>query len=495
MADQKISDLTEIAIAEVLETDEFALVSKDAAPDETKKMTVKTERQVISSRSFEVETGTVAAGEVVELVQDKARKGAGDNLIVGQNNDVAISVASLTADCDSLTETRSVHVGDGDAFVGNIVTDAITFGSAQNFATSTNLEKIIALTPSLVVVLYRNNAVSSGHLHVRAGTISGTTITWGTAVLVTAFVNTVENQISIDRLSDTHFVCVFENTGTLSQIAVGSVSGTTITLGTPVNLVGTGSAVHSSSVAALSSSEAIAVFFDGTDTQSAYITISGTVPTVNTPVEAHSGAADNPSLTAIDRNSVIYVHVPFSNDYEYQIISKQGLTLSITAVEGLFTITSRLESRMIGVGDNRFVAMLTNIGVGADVVIFQLTNGKLRQVGSSASVGGGNTTNGTGLARLSRGQIITSQYDSTATAIRAIVVDVTKLLGVAQTGATAPNNIMVATGGKSNIHSALVKGNQYYSDDGDLSNDVRAPRIGTAISTTELQLELEDSKA
>ena len=79
------------------------------------------------------------------------------------------------------------------------------------------------------VTAFRNRA-SSNRIEVRAGSLSGTTITWGTAQTSN---NDNDQNVRIAGDNNGGFVVLFENTSDGHQYAVaGTVSGSTITLGT-----------------------------------------------------------------------------------------------------------------------------------------------------------------------------------------------------------------------------------------------------------------------
>jgi hypothetical protein len=119
--------------------------------------------------------------------------------------------------------------------------------------------QIVALSATLVVTGYIESG--TGDFYVKAGSISGTTITWGTAVLVTLAIGSGNNTYGISRLSATEFiVSIAKNTTVLSNY--GSVSGTTITLGAQDTYTGGGAALYSVMSYPISSTSALVVYYD-----------------------------------------------------------------------------------------------------------------------------------------------------------------------------------------------------------------------------------------
>ena len=99
---------------------------------------------------------------------------------------------------------------------------------------ATDRIQIVSLTSTLVVISYRD--INSTRPYVVACTISGTTITVGTAILIVA---TAPQGISVCSLDATDFVVSVGLAGNLKSW-VGSVSGTVISLGTTQDSLITG---------------------------------------------------------------------------------------------------------------------------------------------------------------------------------------------------------------------------------------------------------------
>ena len=96
--------------------------------------------------------------------------------------------------------------------------------------------QVVCLSNDLIVVSYIRDSNNYGY--VVAGTISGAgSITWGTAIsLSTQSNDTVP--IAIDRLTDSTFAIAYQisSPGFDLRCHAGSVSGTTITMGTPITI-------------------------------------------------------------------------------------------------------------------------------------------------------------------------------------------------------------------------------------------------------------------
>lgn len=118
--------------------------------------------------------------------------------------------------------------------------------------------QVVALSATLVVTGWSQQ--TTGDFYVTAGSISGTTITWGTSVLQTSAASTI-NPYGISRLSATEFIVSLGHGATIRS-NYGSVSGTTITLGAVNTYTGGGAALYSAMSYPISSTSALVVYYD-----------------------------------------------------------------------------------------------------------------------------------------------------------------------------------------------------------------------------------------
>ena len=170
-----------------------------------------------------------------------------------------ISLATLSA--TSVIITYHVATATYASRILTLSSGLITAISAQNTVTAasaTLYPQLVALSSTLVVTGWFNN--STGNFNVVAGSISGTTVTWGTFVLQTSASNGT-NAYGISRLSDTEFI-VSLGTGATILSNYGSVSGTTITLGAQDTYTGGGSFICSTMSYPISSTSALVVHYD-----------------------------------------------------------------------------------------------------------------------------------------------------------------------------------------------------------------------------------------
>jgi len=126
--------------------------------------------------------------------------------------------------------------GYGIAIVGTVSGTSISFGSTTDFLTAqvSNIGLAYDSTNSKVVVCCRNGGNSNSG-NARVGTVSGTSISFGTDVTYNSGSSTNENQIVYDTNAQ-KMVVAFRDIGNSSYgtAIVGTVSGTDISFGSEV---------------------------------------------------------------------------------------------------------------------------------------------------------------------------------------------------------------------------------------------------------------------
>lgn len=148
---------------------------------------------------------------------------------------------------DKKTENKFVVLGNGwdstnsgRAWVGTISGTTITFGSESNYnSDAAAVHSDFCYDPRTADKIYVCFADSnnSNYGTAQVGTISGTTITWGTSSIYNSGTS-YDNQISADPNQDGKSVIVYKDNsdnGGYGNLVVGTISGTTITYGSEIN--------------------------------------------------------------------------------------------------------------------------------------------------------------------------------------------------------------------------------------------------------------------
>lgn len=148
--------------------------------------------------------------------------------------------------------------------------------TSVNAATVTGVG-ITALSPTLALIVYREN---TGNIIARTLTISGTTITVNTAL--TFVTSSAAALCPVVAVSATQaVVCFTNNLGTSFDACTLNISGTTVTAGAVITVIGT--AVSTASIAKRSSTEVVACAgYSSTNVGVYPISISGTTLTAGT---------------------------------------------------------------------------------------------------------------------------------------------------------------------------------------------------------------------
>ena len=121
----------------------------------------------------------------------------------------------------------------GTAIVGTVSGTSISFGTAVIFASPSIIDVSAAYdsTNNKVVIAYRDLASSSYGKSI-VGTVSGTSISFGSAVVFESA--TASNIRAVYDSTDSKIVVAFTGTSDYGKAVVGTVSGTSISFGTSV---------------------------------------------------------------------------------------------------------------------------------------------------------------------------------------------------------------------------------------------------------------------
>ena len=152
---------------------------------------------------------------------------------------------------------------------------AITVGSVANFSSGQATHHCSAMLDTNKVVLVYHDVNDSSKTKIVVGTISGTTVSWGTAAIINSgyFLNSNKTGIAV-LSSGLVVVCFNDNSSTTSQVVACTISGTTVTVGTPISI---GNSCVNPRISALSSTSFVLAYRNGITTYGG--TVVGTVST------------------------------------------------------------------------------------------------------------------------------------------------------------------------------------------------------------------------
>ncbi|GEM_PF-3934034 len=280
------------------------------------------------------------------------------------------TTGALTAKLKQLTYDYTVDSGSSSIAVGDIV--SYTGGNVQKgFVGSTgsstpaasvasSYNAVATLDSTHIVVAYKGT--SNTFANAVVGTLSGTsTISWGTPVALNAVGS---NFIDVAALDSTHFVVTYYDTAsTFTSAVVSSVSGTTITPGTPVALTAQASLSMSTAVAALDSTRFVTFYRNSSPGNGFAVasSVSGTTITAGTPVNV-GGNAQSFSITALDSTRFVAMFYDVTPGVAaVRAGSVSGTTITLGAAISNFT--SLITPVSIATLDsNRFIAVAGSNG-------------------------------------------------------------------------------------------------------------------------------------
>ena len=226
----------------------------------------------------------------------------------------------------------------GTAVVGTVSGTSISFGTAAQFENAEISETGIAFDSSnnKVVIAYKDHGNSSYGTAI-VGTVSGTDISFGTAVVYES-ANSLRNRVVFDS-SNNKIVIGYRDGGNSSYgtAIVGTVSGTSISFGSAAVFESGASIDDLSGVFDTTNNKVVFAYRDeGTSPQyngNAVVgTVSGTSISFGTPVEFHEGSGGSivATSTAFSPDAG-QVFIAYSSDTNQDVFSIAG-TVSGTSI-------------------------------------------------------------------------------------------------------------------------------------------------------------------
>jgi len=223
---------------------------------------------------------------------------------------------------------------------------------------------VCALSSTLVIAVWEDAGVLDLG-YVVAGSISGATITWGTAIPFSGVSTVAIPQVT--ALDATHAVISYVDTGDSSKVkAIAlSVSTLTITLGGVIVTVDASANTDAVSVTTLSSSKALVVWNNATSKGRAMVLdVSGTTITTNTGYQFNSTAqVTDCVVSAISATQALVVYADVGNS---SYGTAQVLDISSSTVTGnteyVFKSSVSTVFRIAAISSSKFSIVYRNAG-------------------------------------------------------------------------------------------------------------------------------------
>ena len=221
-------------------------------------------------------------GTVSEVAQSSVTEAVGTPVAFGGG----VSSSNVACCYDTTNSKVVIAYGDnndsgyGKAIVGTVSGSTISFGTQVTFAGSGTVGDLsIVFDPDSgkVVIAFRDNN-NSNYGTAIVGTVSGTSISFGSAAVFSSSGNNYNSAV-YDTSNDKVFIS-FTNAGAsnIGQGVVGTVSGTSISFGSPVTFHSAQPTYPTTSAFDSSANKVVTAYMDGTNGNSQAIvgTISGT---------------------------------------------------------------------------------------------------------------------------------------------------------------------------------------------------------------------------
>ncbi len=314
-------------------------------------VTFGAETEYISANGFTNAVSVVALSEsgFVVIYQDESDSGhgtarigqvSGTTITFGSEFEYLSTARSSYANVSKLDSTHFV-VGyadgndsdHGKVVIGTVNGTNISFGSAATFHSAGSISEGIVLAsfgPSGFVVTYKESAAANLHGTARFGSVSGSTITLGSDAEFVSVDNSDPSLLSIDRIGASGFVIVYRDTigSNHGSTKFGSISGTTITFGAESEFL-SADGTQSNRVATLDSSSFVVSYKDGSDSGHGTTKIGVVDGTDISFTEEYeflsSGGASNLSIISLNSQKIVVAYTDESDSNHGTV--KVGLIL------------------------------------------------------------------------------------------------------------------------------------------------------------------------
>jgi len=172
---------------------------------------------------------------VVDVVQTSGTEAVGTEVQFDAGN---LSLSGSSSTFDSTNEKIVIVYSDiansyyGTAIVGTVNGSSITFGTEVVFASVTTLDASVCFDSvnSKVVIAYKNNSDTDKPGTAIVGTVSGNSISFGTAVEFDAARS--DTPFALYDSTNSKIIIAYESQNATAKAIVGTVSGTSISFGT-----------------------------------------------------------------------------------------------------------------------------------------------------------------------------------------------------------------------------------------------------------------------
>lgn len=256
----------------------------------------------------------------------------------------------------------------GKARVATVSDKTITWGAISEFTSSTpnnvlpgKRVGVCKLDTDKFVVVYAEDSLDDDG-YARVGTVSGTTISWGTAK---EFETGDTENPNCCQLATDKFAIVYndEAAGDLGTVCVCTVSTDTITSGDPVAYEGF---VRQNACCKLDTDKFVAVYRDNGDSdkiKGCVFTVSGTIPSPGAILEIGSGIVNELCVAQLDTDKFVLAWANDTDSAGYiEICTVSGTTITEGAQVDLNPTSNRISYPSIAkIDGTQFVVVYEDV--------------------------------------------------------------------------------------------------------------------------------------
>ena len=449
-------------------------------------------------------SGSLSNGDLVKINSDgtvSVIQGGGVGTPTAIDSPNVVQSSSVVFDSNSnkivVVYRDGTNANYGTAVVGTVSGSSISFGTPVVFNSGYTFPRATFDSNSNKVVIAYQNSASSDHGTAIVGTVSGSSISFGTPVV---FNSAQSSEVSCGFDSSNNKVVVSYRDGGNLQYGtaiVGDVSGTSISFGTSVVYENERVADYASVVFDSNSNKIVIVYkiFEFPNEGMAVVgTVSGTSISFGTPVEYKSREAETSTATFDSSNNKVVVAYRdgFNSDYGTAIVgtvSGTSISFGLPVVFNSFatndmslTFDNNTNKSVLAYRDSSNFGNVRTIGISGDTPTFD--NADFFNEAASFEMSTGYDSNSN--------KAVVVYYDNSDYIGKAVTfspTDVESWVGFASAdatdGATATINVVSSV---NEGQSGLTIGSKYYlTNSGTLSTaTVDGREVGRAIAADKI---------
>lgn len=270
-------------------------------------------------KEYQVYAGEkISVGDFVHFILNR-------NATFNENNTTYIAVAALDAETAMVAYQDGGNSNYGTAVILKILGSNITVGAPYVFNSgSTIFVSISKLTSAKALIVYKNTSNSSYGTS-KVLSISGTTISAGSAVV---FESATTDIISVLTLLETKAIVAYRDGGNsgYGTAIILTISGTTITAGS-VHVFNNAGDTYDISLAKLSDTNVVVAYRHSSQGTASILTVSGTTISHGSPHVFSSDSTNYISVSSLTATKVIAAYRNTAGTY-VRILSVSETTIS-----------------------------------------------------------------------------------------------------------------------------------------------------------------------